>query len=243
MINKERLKKLKLIVSDLDGTLLNGFNEIGIESQKLIKALIKKGMRFTFATGRLHSAVVEIIVKKDAKVKYYTVQNWSKNVYNLVTKRALAKENAVVEWIDGNIGSGITMKYPAVILQGEGSKAEVCSLAVASGEGQIQDSGAKAIHNAKNTSSRIISKSISRDGGRASFRGCVIVKNGASNCKSFIQCDSLLMDEYSQADAYPYLDVSEKDVDVGHEARISKIEDEYDRNQQRNRIHKPTSMY
>ena len=178
------------------------------------------------STSCLHSAVVEIIAKKGARVRYYTIQNWSKNVYNLVTKRAVAHENSIIEWIDGNIGSCITMKYPAVILKGEGAKAEVLSLAVAGSEKQIQDSGAKAIHLASNTSSKIISKSISSNGGRCSFRGKIKVVNGAKGCKSFVQCDALLLDDISRSDTYPYLDVAQKDVDVGHEARVSRIADD-----------------
>ena len=178
------------------------------------------------STASLHSAVVEIIAMQGARVKYYTIQNWSKNVYNLVTKRAVAYSNAMVEWIDCNIGSGVTMKYPAVILKGEGAKAEVFSLATACSKNQIQDSGAKAIHLASNTSSKIISKSISSNGGRSSFRGVIKVERDAKNCKSFVQCDALLMDEHSRSDTYPYIDVAQKDVDVGHEARVSKIADE-----------------
>lgn len=180
----------------------------------------------THSTNSLHSAVVEIIAHKNSVVKYYTVQNWSKNVYNLVTKRAVAHENAIVEWIDGNVGSSVTMKYPAVILKGEGAKTNVVSLAVAGFDGQIQDSGAKAIHVAPNTSSKIISKSISKKGGRASFRGVVKVFHDAKNSKSFVDCNSLILDEKSQADAYPYIDVNEKNVNIGHEATVSKIDDE-----------------
>ncbi len=180
----------------------------------------------THSKSSLHSAVVEIIAHKNSIVKYYTVQNWSKNVYNLVTKRAVAYENAIVEWIDGNIGSAVTMKYPAVILKGDSAKTSVVSLAVAGFEGQVQDSGAKAIHVAPNTSSKIISKSISKKGGIASFRGAIKVLHGAKNSKSFVDCNSLILDEQSQANAYPYIDVNEKDARVGHEATVSKIEDE-----------------
>ncbi len=179
-----------------------------------------------YSTNSLHSAVVEIIAKKDAKVKYYTVQNWSKNIYNLVTKRALAHENSTVEWVDANIGSGITMKYPSVILAGFGARTSVLSLAVSGFKGQVQDSGAKAIHLASDTTSKIISKSISSNGGIASFRGKVKVVKGAKNCKAFMECDSLITDNLSRADAYPFLDISESDTDVGHEARVSKIADE-----------------
>jgi len=178
------------------------------------------------STASLHGAVVEIIAMQGARVKYYTIQNWSKNVYNLVTKRAVAYSNAIVEWIDCNVGSGVTMKYPAVILKGEGAKAEVFSLSTACSKNQVQDSGAKAIHLASNTSSKIIAKSISSNGGRSSFRGVIKVEKDAKNCKSFVQCDALLMDEHSRSDTYPYIDVAQKDADVGHEARVSKIADE-----------------
>lgn len=179
-----------------------------------------------YKTSSLHSAVVEIIAKKGSKVRYSTIQNWSRNVYNLVTKRAFAYENSLVEWIDGNLGSGITMKYPSVILKGDGAKAEVLSIAMASSEGQIQDAGAKAIHLASNTSSRIISKSISKNGGRCSYRGTVKVVKGAKNCKSFVQCDALILDEKSISDTYPFIDISESDVEIGHEAKVSKIGDD-----------------
>jgi Fe-S cluster assembly protein SufB len=177
-------------------------------------------------TNSLHSAVVEIIALKNARVRYYTIQNWSKNVYNLVTKRAVAYENALVEWIDGNFGSGITMKYPTVILKENGARAEVLSLAVAAAQNQIQDAGAKAMHLAPNTSSKIISKSISSNGGRSSFRGAIRVAKNAVNSKSYVECNALLMDAKSQADAYPYIDVMEKESQVGHEATVSKIADE-----------------
>ncbi|MFH1461555.1 MAG: Fe-S cluster assembly protein SufB [bacterium] len=179
-----------------------------------------------YMTNSLHSAVVEIIAKKDASVKYYTIQNWSKNIYNLVTQRAIAYENATVEWIDANIGSGITMKYPSVILAGQNAKTSILSLAIAGFKGQIQDSGAKAIHLASNTVSKIISKSISSNGGVASFRGKIKVAKNAKNCKAFMECDSLITDNVSRADAYPFLDVAETDTQVGHEARVSRIADE-----------------
>lgn len=179
-----------------------------------------------YKTSSLHSAVVEIIAKKGAKVRYSTIQNWSRNVYNLVTKRAIAYENALVEWIDGNLGSGITMKYPSVILKGDGARAEILSIAMASTDGQIQDAGAKALHLASNTSSRIISKSISKNGGRCSYRGVVKVAKGAKNCKSFVQCDALILDEKSISDTYPFIDIAEQDVEIGHEAKVSKIGDE-----------------
>jgi len=180
----------------------------------------------SYAASSLHSAVVEIIAKKGARVRYYTIQNWSRNVYNLVTKRAVAEEDAVVEWIDGNLGSGVTMKYPAVILKGERARAEILSIAMASAPNQTQDSGGKVTHMAPNTSSRIISKSISAKGGRASYRGTVKVLPGANNCKSYVQCDALILDDSSRSDTYPYIDINEDDVEIGHEATVSKIGDD-----------------
>jgi Fe-S cluster assembly protein SufB len=174
----------------------------------------------------LHSAVVEIIAKKGATVKYYTIQNWAKNIYNLVTQRAIAYEGATVQWIDANIGSKVTMKYPAVVLAGENAKTSILSLSISGEKKQIQDSGAKAIHLVSNTSSKIISKSISSNGGVASFRGKIKVVKNAKNCKAFMECDSLIADKFSRADAYPFLDVREFDTQVGHEARVSKIADE-----------------
>lgn len=177
----------------------------------------------TYASSSLHSAVVEIIALPGARVRYYTIQNWSKNVYNLVTKRAFAYRDSFVEWIDCNLGSGVTMKYPAVILKDEGARAEILSIAMANSPGQIQDSGGKVTHLAPRTSSRIISKSISSKGGRSSYRGMVKVVPGANDCKSFVQCDALLIDERSRTDTYPYIDIQETDVDIGHEASVSKI--------------------
>ncbi len=180
----------------------------------------------TYAAHSLHSAVVEIIAKKGARVRYYTIQNWSKNVYNLVTKRAIAHQDAIIEWIDGNFGSGITMKYPAVILKEQGARAEVLSIALASAAGQIQDTGSKVIHQAPQTHSRIISKSISSRGGRSSYRGMVKVIQEAENCKSYVQCNALILDEQSRADAYPYINVAANNIDIGHEATVSKLNDE-----------------
>jgi Fe-S cluster assembly protein SufB len=180
----------------------------------------------SYTESSLHAAVVEVIALKGSRVRYSTIQNWSKNVYNLVTKRAVAYEDSILEWIDGNLGSGVTMKYPCVVLKEKGARAEMVSVAMASSPNQVQDSGAKAIHCAPNTSSKIISKSISKNGGRASYRGVVKVLRGATGCKSFVQCDSLLLDELSQADAYPYIDVAESEVDIGHEARVSSVGDE-----------------
>lgn len=179
----------------------------------------------TYATHSLHSAVVEIIAKKDARVRYYTIQNWSKNVFNLVTKRAEAYQDSIVEWIDGNLGSGITMKYPAVILKESGARAEVLSIALAGNKNQIQDTGSKIIHQAPHTSSKIISKSLSSNGGRSSYRGLIKVLPEATNCKSYVQCDALLLDDQSRADAYPHIDVHNDMVNVGHEATVSKIDD------------------
>jgi Fe-S cluster assembly protein SufB len=178
-----------------------------------------------YSSDSLHSAVVEIIVKKNARVRYTTIQNWSNNVYNLVTKRAVCEEGATMEWIDGNIGSKITMKYPAVFLMGEHAKGETLSIAFA-GEGQHQDTGSKMVHAAPNTSSTIISKSVARGGGRTSYRGLVQVNEGASGSKSTVKCDALLVDTISRSDTYPYVDVREDDVSMGHEATVSKVSDD-----------------
>ncbi|MEO3935446.1 Fe-S cluster assembly protein SufB [Dermatophilaceae bacterium Soc4.6] len=175
-----------------------------------------------YKSDSLHSAVVEIIVKKNARVRYTTIQNWSNNVYNLVTKRATCAEGATMEWIDGNIGSKVTMKYPAVYLLGEHSKGETLSIAFA-GEGQHQDAGAKMVHQAPNTSSTIVSKSVARGGGRTSYRGLVQIMEGATNSKSTVRCDALLVDTISRSDTYPYVDVREDDVQMGHEATVSKV--------------------
>lgn len=174
----------------------------------------------------LHSAVVEIIARPRSRVRYSTIQNWSKNVFNLVTKRAVADEQAVVEWVDGNIGSSITMKYPCVVLKGTGAKAEILSVAMASSAGQIQDSGGKAIHLASDTSSRIVSKSMSSHGGQASYRGVIHIGRTAKNCKSFVQCDALILDKDSRADAYPCISVAHKQAHVAHEASVSKMSDD-----------------
>ena len=179
----------------------------------------------TYSTDSLHSAVVEIIAKKNARVRYTTIQNWSNNVYNLVTKRAYAYENAVVEWVDGNIGSKLTMKYPSVYLMGEGAHGEILSLAFA-GEGQHQDAGGKVVHVAPNTSSAIVSKSVSRGAGRTSYRGLVKVYEGAEHSTSTVRCDALLLDEHSRSDTYPTMEVDEERVNIGHEASVSKLGDE-----------------
>src|SRR3954465_12683452 len=174
-----------------------------------------------YSSDSLHSAVVEIVVKKNARVRYPTIQNWSNNVYNLVTKRALAQEGATMEWIDGNLGSKVTMKYPAVWMVGEHAKGETLSVAFA-GEGQHQDAGAKMVHAAPYTSSTIISKSVARGGGRTSYRGLVQVQPGSHHSKSTVKCDALLVDTISRSDTYPYVDVREDDVQMGHEATASK---------------------
>ncbi|MFA7265219.1 MAG: Fe-S cluster assembly protein SufB, partial [Candidatus Nanopelagicales bacterium] len=175
-----------------------------------------------YSSDSLHSAVVEIIVKPGGRCRYTTIQNWSNNVYNLVTKRAVAQKGATMEWIDGNIGSKVTMKYPAVWLMGEHAKGETLSIAFA-GEGQHQDAGSKMVHAAPNTSSSIVSKSVARGGGRTSYRGLVQVLEGAKGSKSTVRCDALLVDDISRSDTYPYADVREDDVSMGHEASVSKV--------------------
>jgi Fe-S cluster assembly protein SufB len=178
-----------------------------------------------YSSDSLHSAVVEIVVKKNARCRYTTIQNWSNNVYNLVTKRAVANTGATMEWIDGNIGSKVTMKYPAVWLTGEYAKGETLSVAFA-GEGQHQDAGAKMVHAAPNTSSSIISKSVARGGGRTSYRGLVQVLEGSHGSKSTVKCDALLVDDISRSDTYPYVDVRDDDVSMGHEATVSKVSED-----------------
>ncbi|MGW4532654.1 Fe-S cluster assembly protein SufB [Nocardia sp. NPDC004340] len=178
-----------------------------------------------YSSDSLHSAVVEIIVKKGGRCRYTTIQNWSNNVYNLVTKRAKAEAGATMEWVDGNIGSKVTMKYPAVWMTGEYAKGEVLSIAFA-GEGQHQDTGAKMLHLAPHTSSNIISKSVARGGGRASYRGLVQVNKGAYGSKSTVKCDALLVDNISRSDTYPYVDIREDDVTMGHEATVSKVSED-----------------
>ncbi|MDQ1373710.1 MAG: Fe-S cluster assembly protein SufB [Actinomycetota bacterium] len=178
-----------------------------------------------YSTDSLHSAVVELVAMPSARITYTTIQNWSPNVYNLVTKRARAEAEAHVEWIDGNIGSRLTMKYPSVYLMGPKASGEVLSVAYA-GAGQHQDAGAKMIHAAPETTSTIISKSISKDGGRTSYRGLVHVDEGATNSKSFVRCDALILDDESRSDTYPYMEIGEKDAQIGHEATVSKVGDE-----------------
>ncbi|MEC7844859.1 MAG: Fe-S cluster assembly protein SufB [Actinomycetota bacterium] len=178
-----------------------------------------------YSTDSLHSAVVEIIVKESARVTYTTIQNWSSNVFNLVTKRAIVEAEGHMEWIDGNIGSRLTMKYPAVVMVGPKASGEVLSVAYA-GAGQHQDAGAKMTHAAPETTSKIVSKSISKNGGRSSYRGLVRVEDEAYGCKSHVQCDALILDEDSISDTYPYMEIGSKDAVVGHEATVSKVADE-----------------
>ena len=176
----------------------------------------------TYTSDSLHAAVVEIVVKEGGRCRYTTIQNWSNNVLNLVTKRAVAYRNATMEWIDGNLGSGLTMKYPAVWLMEEGAHGEVLSIAFAN-TGQILDAGAKMVHVAPNTTSLITSKSISKGGGRSVYRGLVRVEEGADNARSYVMCDALLLDEDSRSDTYPYMEIEESNVDIGHEASVSKV--------------------
>ncbi len=178
-----------------------------------------------YSSNSLHSAVVEIIVKKGGRCRYTTIQNWSTDVYNLVTKRAVAYEGATMEWIDGNLGSKVTMKYPAVYMMGPKAHGEILSIAFA-GRGQHQDAGGKVVHGAPYTSSKIVSKSISKDSGRASYRGLLKVAKGAHHSKSNVVCDALLLDEASRSDTYPYIEIEEEEVSVGHEASVSKIGEE-----------------
>lgn len=178
-----------------------------------------------YTTASLHAAVVEIFVKKGARVRYTTVQNWSHNIYNLVTKRSAVEEDGIMEWVDCNIGSGVTMKYPSVLLKGKRAHGEVLSIAYAN-KGQHQDAGAKMYHMAPDTTSRIISKSISKDGGRTSYRGLVSVSPGAKNSKVYVSCDALIMDKKSRSDTYPYMRINEKDCEVQHEATVEKLGEE-----------------
>ncbi|MGH7697598.1 MAG: Fe-S cluster assembly protein SufB, partial [Candidatus Dormibacteria bacterium] len=179
----------------------------------------------TYSKDSLHSAVVEIIAMPGSTVRYTTIQNWSNNVYNLVTKRAIAQKNAAVFWIDGNLGSKVTMKYPSIYLMGEGAHGEVLSVAFA-GDGQHQDAGAKCIHVAPNTTSTIVSKSVSKGTGRTSYRGHLKIYPKAHGVRSSVRCDALLLDEQARSDTYPYMDVEAEDVQLGHEATVSKVGDE-----------------
>lgn len=178
-----------------------------------------------YRNNSLHSAVVEVVALENAHVRYTTIQNWSSNVYNLVTKRAMAHRYAKIDWVDGNFGSKVTMKYPCIILKGEHSSGQIISIAVA-GKDQQQDAGGKIIHCASNTTSNIVSKSISKDGGRSSYRGLLKVLKKAKNVTSRVQCDALLLDDISRTDTYPTVDIMSDDVDIGHEASVSKISDE-----------------
>lgn len=178
-----------------------------------------------YTTDSFHSGVIEIIVKKNARVRYSTIQNWSNNVYNLVTQRAMVYENGTMEWVDANLGSKVTMKYPSCYLMGEGAHGEILSIAFA-GKGQQQDAGGKVVHFASNTSSKITSKSISKSGGRTSYRGLLKVYKGAVNVKSNVVCDALLLDPLSRSDTYPYIEIDEEDVTIGHEASVSKVGEE-----------------
>ncbi len=178
-----------------------------------------------YSSESLHSAVVEIIVKRGARCRYTTIQNWANNIYNLVTKRAVAYQDATMEWIDGNLGSRLTMKYPAVYMLEPGARGEILSIAFAS-RGQHQDAGAKVVHCAPYTSSRIVSKSISKNGGRSSYRGLVRIQRGAHHSKSNVVCDALILDPQSRSDTYPYIEVEEDDVLIGHEASVSRIGEE-----------------
>ena len=178
-----------------------------------------------WTSDSLHSAVVEIVVKKDARCRYTTIQNWSNNVYNLVTKRAMAYGNSLMEWVDGNLGSKLTMKYPSIYMMEPGARGEILSIAFAA-RGQHQDAGGKVVHCAPNTSSRIVSKSISKDGGRSSYRGLCKVVKGAKNCKSNVVCDALILDPESRSDTYPYIEIDEENVSIEHEASVSRIGEE-----------------
>jgi Fe-S cluster assembly protein SufB len=179
----------------------------------------------TYSSESLHSAVVEIICKPGSRVRYTTIQNWADNVYNLVTKRAVAYEEATMEWVDGNLGSKLTMKYPSVYMMGKGAHGEILSIAFA-GRGQHQDAGGKVVHAAPHTSSLITSKSISKDGGRSTYRGLVKVADGAKGIKSKVVCDALILDKESRSDTYPVMEIDEADVSIAHEASVSRIQEE-----------------
>ncbi|MBN2548135.1 MAG: Fe-S cluster assembly protein SufB [Anaerolineales bacterium] len=175
-----------------------------------------------YSTDSLHSGVIEIVVKKGARVRYTTIQNWSTNVYNLVTQRAIVNEGATMEWVDANLGSKLTMKYPSCYLMGPGARGEILSMAFAGPE-QHQDTGGKVIHFAPHTSSKITSKSISKGTGRASYRGLLKVHKGANDARSHVVCDALLLDDQARSDTYPYIEIDENDVTIGHEATVSKV--------------------
>ncbi|OPZ97595.1 MAG: FeS cluster assembly protein SufB [Bacteroidetes bacterium ADurb.Bin416] len=179
----------------------------------------------TYTTDSFHSGVIEIIVRKGARVRYTTIQNWSTNVYNLVTQRAMVDEDGTMEWVDCNLGSKVTMKYPSTYLRGRGAHGEILSMAFA-GPGQQQDAGSKVLHLAPDTSSKVTSKSISKGGGRSSYRGLLKVIKGATNARSNVVCDALLLDPQSRSDTYPYIEIDEEDVTIGHEASVSKVGEE-----------------
>jgi Fe-S cluster assembly protein SufB len=179
----------------------------------------------TYARDSFHSGVIEIIVKDGARCRYTTIQNWSHNVYNLVTQRSMVGRDGTMEWVDGNLGSKLTMKYPSCYLNGEGARGEILSIAYA-GNGQHQDAGGKVIHNAPHTSSRIVSKSISKGTGRSSYRGLLQVNPGAHHVRSNVECDALLLDEQARTDTYPYIEIQDDHAQIGHEATVSKIGDE-----------------
>ena len=179
----------------------------------------------SYTTDSFHSGVIEIIVKKNARVRYTTIQNWSTNVYNLVTQRSIVHEGGTMEWVDANLGSKVTMKYPSCYLVGPGARGEILSMAFA-GPGQHQDAGGKVVHFAPHTSSKITSKSISKGGGRSSYRGLLKVYKGADDVKSNVVCDALLLDPQSRSDTYPYIEIDEEDVTIGHEASVSKVGEE-----------------
>jgi Fe-S cluster assembly protein SufB len=178
-----------------------------------------------YSTESLHSAVVEIIVNRGGRCRYTTIQNWANNIFNLVTKRAMAYQDATMEWIDGNLGSRLTMKYPAVYMMEPGARGEILSIAFASA-GQHQDAGAKLVHCAPHTTGQIVSKSISKNGGRSSYRGLVKVEKGAHDARSNVVCDALILDPRSRSDTYPYIEIAEQDVAIGHEASVSRIGEE-----------------
>jgi Fe-S cluster assembly protein SufB len=178
-----------------------------------------------YSSESLHSAVVEIICKRGSRCRYTTIQNWANNIYNLVTKRAMAYADATMEWVDGNLGSKLTMKYPAVYMMEPGARGEILSIAFA-GAGQHQDAGAKLVHCAPHTTGQIVSKSISKNGGRSSYRGLVRVEKDAKHSKSNVVCDALILDPKSRSDTYPYIEILEQDVSIGHEASVSRIGEE-----------------
>jgi Fe-S cluster assembly protein SufB len=215
----------KISRSPYHGNVYN-FHVAGANNTYLVKGFsVHNCTAPIYSTDSLHAAVVEVVAEPGAKVRYTTVQNWSKNVYNLVTKRAVAYENALVEWVDGNMGSKITMKYPSVYLKGRGARADILSVAFAS-EGQIIDSGAKAVHSAPDTSSKIVSKSIAIRGGQTSYRGLLHVAKGATGVKAAVRCDALLPDDLSRSDTYPYNEIHEEDATITHEAVVGKIGEE-----------------